>query len=203
MGDSGTYYQQVPIVALTPDPTLRTTAQSEHRYAYRDDYRPLVDAERHRSCRSPRKRYSSGTASWRRSTSGTTTPGSMRGTRSSSAWSTTRDSRDSTIFEGKVLTYYGRWTYKIEEAARHGAAGILMIHTAESATYPWSTVTSSWTGEQVRLEQPPTTLLAAGWIRDSAAAVLFHDGGQDLDRLTEPGLDPEVQAGAARRSPST
>ena len=105
--------------------------------------------------------------------------------------------RDSTIFEGKVLTYYGRWTYKIEEAARHGAAGILMIHTTESATYPWSAVTSSWTGEQVRLEQPPTSLLAAGWIRDSAAAALFHDGGQDLDRLTGSGLDPEVQAGAA------
>ena len=63
--------------------------------------------------------------------------------------------QDSTIFRGPILTYYGRWTYKIEEAQRQGAAGILMIHTTESATYPWTTVQSGWTGPQVRIEEPP------------------------------------------------
>lgn len=63
--------------------------------------------------------------------------------------------QDSTIFRGKILTYYGRWTYKIEEAQRQGAAGILMVHTTESATYPWTTVLSRWVGPQVRLEVQP------------------------------------------------
>jgi Zn-dependent M28 family amino/carboxypeptidase len=91
--------------------------------------------------------------------------------------------RDSTIFRGKILTYYGRWTYKIEEAARHGAAGILIVHTTESATYPWTAVASSWTGEQVRLEQPQTSLVIAGWIKDTSAAGLFAAAGQDLNAL--------------------
>ena len=59
---------------------------------------------------------------------------------------------DPAIFKGKVLTYYGRWTYKYEEAARQGAAGVLLIHTEESATYPWGTVEGSYSGRQVRLE---------------------------------------------------
>jgi Zn-dependent M28 family amino/carboxypeptidase len=91
--------------------------------------------------------------------------------------------RDSTIFRGRILTYYGRWTYKIEEAQRQGAAGILLIHTTESATYPWTTVQSSWTGPQVRIEQPPTSLLIAGWLSQDAAARLFRQAGQDLTAL--------------------
>jgi Zn-dependent M28 family amino/carboxypeptidase len=93
--------------------------------------------------------------------------------------------RDSTIFRGRILTYYGRWTYKIEEAQRQGAAGILLIHTTESATYPWSTVQSSWTGPQVRIEQPAKSLLIAGWLNQDAATKLFRQGGQDLARLMD------------------
>ncbi len=91
---------------------------------------------------------------------------------------------DPAIFRGKDLTYYGRWTYKIEEAARQGAAGILIVHTDESATYGWATVTGSWTGEQVRLEAPATSLAFAGWITQAAARRLFAAGGQDLDALS-------------------
>ena len=58
-----------------------------------------------------------------------------------------------TLFGGNALTYYGRWTYKFEEAARQGAAGALLIHTDESATYPWQVVQSSWSGTQYSL--PP------------------------------------------------
>ena len=60
-----------------------------------------------------------------------------------------------TLFGGKALTYYGRWTYKFEEAARQGAAGALLIHTDESATYPWQVVQSSWTGTQYSLPPAP------------------------------------------------
>jgi hypothetical protein len=52
------------------------------------------------------------------------------------------------LFGGPALTYYGRWTYKYEEAARQGAAGAILIHTTESATYPWQVVQSSWSGTQ-------------------------------------------------------
>jgi len=98
--------------------------------------------------------------------------------------------QDSTIFRGKILTYYGRWTYKIEEARRQGAAGILIVHTTETATYPWTTVLSGWVGPQVRLEGPPSSLIVAGWLHQDAAARLFRQGGQDLAALT---------AAAARR----
>ncbi|HZN96622.1 MAG TPA: M20/M25/M40 family metallo-hydrolase, partial [Gemmatimonadales bacterium] len=93
--------------------------------------------------------------------------------------------RDSTIFRGPILTYYGRWTYKIEEAQRQGAAGILLVHTTESASYPWSTVQSSWTGPQVRVEEPPKSLQVAGWLSQEAAARLFRQSGKDLSSLAD------------------
>src|SRR5947207_15685009 len=52
--------------------------------------------------------------------------------------------QDSTVFNGRALTYYGRWTYKLEEAARRGAVGAILLHTAESATYGWDVVRGSW-----------------------------------------------------------
>ena len=61
---------------------------------------------------------------------------------------------DSSRFNGRSLTYYGRWTYKLEQAARLGAIGAILIHTDESATYPWSVVRNSWSGEQIQLDRP-------------------------------------------------
>ena len=93
--------------------------------------------------------------------------------------------RDSTIFRGRVLTYYGRWTYKLEEAARRGAAGVLLVHNDTMATYGWQTVLYSWTGDQVRLLKPNTPLQWAGWIRQDAAAALLRERGLDLARLMD------------------
>jgi Zn-dependent M28 family amino/carboxypeptidase len=89
------------------------------------------------------------------------------------------------LFGGKALTYYGRWTYKFEEAARQGAAGALIIHTDESATYPWQVVQSSWTGTQYSLPPPPgmPALNIKAWMTNDAAKDLARRGGQDLDRL--------------------
>jgi Zn-dependent M28 family amino/carboxypeptidase len=92
--------------------------------------------------------------------------------------------RDSTLFKGKTLTYYGRWTYKIEEAERQGAAGLLMVHTPESATYGWATVTGSWTGPQTRVARKSGPLVVSGWLSQSAADRLLAPAG-GLDRLTE------------------
>ncbi|MEO6057375.1 MAG: M20/M25/M40 family metallo-hydrolase, partial [Gemmatimonadales bacterium] len=88
-------------------------------------------------------------------------------------------------FRGRILTYYGRWTYKIEEARRQGAAGILLVHTPVSATYPWTTVLSGWVGPQVRLETPPGPLVVAGWLQRDAADRLFSAGDQNLETLSE------------------
>jgi Zn-dependent M28 family amino/carboxypeptidase len=89
------------------------------------------------------------------------------------------------LFGGDALTYYGRWTYKFEEAARQGAAGALLIHTDESATYPWQVVQSSWTGTQYSLPPAPGTpaLGVKAWITNDAAKDLVKRGGQDLDQL--------------------
>lgn len=89
------------------------------------------------------------------------------------------------LFGGKALTYYGRWTYKFEEAARQGAAGALIVHTDESATYPWQVVQSSWTGTQYSLPPAAGTpaLNIKAWMTNDAAKDLARRGGQDLDRL--------------------
>ena len=92
-----------------------------------------------------------------------------------------------TLFGGPALTYYGRWTYKFEEAARQGAAGALLIHTDASATYPWQVVQSSWTGTQYSL--PPQAgepaLGVKAWITNASAIDLARRGGKNLDQLRE------------------
>jgi Zn-dependent M28 family amino/carboxypeptidase len=86
-------------------------------------------------------------------------------------------------FGGKGLTYYGRWTYKFEEAARHGAAGVLLIHTDASASYGWSVVQNSWMSERFQLAQGLLGAGMEGWMTEATARALFKAGGQDLDAL--------------------
>jgi len=84
-------------------------------------------------------------------------------------------------FGGKSLTWYGRWTYKFEEAQRQGAAGILLIHTTPSASYPWSVPVNSFSHEQFHLAGPGNAL--QGWISEEMARTLFSAAGEDLDAL--------------------
>ncbi len=87
-------------------------------------------------------------------------------------------------FGGKALTYYGRWTYKFEEAQRRGAAGVLLIHTDASASYGWSVIQNSWSGvERFGLAQGTPGTALQGWLTNDAAVALFKAGGQDLDAL--------------------
>ena len=93
---------------------------------------------------------------------------------------------DSSHFGGRAMTYYGRWTYKFEEAERRGAAGALIVHTNEGAGYPWHTVVGSWAKEQRMLPRPaggPNPLGIRGWITDSAARALLRQAGLDLAAL--------------------
>jgi Zn-dependent M28 family amino/carboxypeptidase len=91
-----------------------------------------------------------------------------------------------TLFGGRAMTYYGRWTYKFEEAERQGAIGALIIHTTERAGYPWHTVVGSWANEQRMLPRDPklpAPLGVRGWITDSAATALLAQAGLDLAQL--------------------
>jgi Zn-dependent M28 family amino/carboxypeptidase len=91
---------------------------------------------------------------------------------------------DPKLFAGKTRLYYGRWTYKYESAARHGAAGVIIVHTTPSAGYPFQVVQSSWGGEQFELpaESEPRIQLK-GWATEAASRRLVKAGGQDLDKL--------------------
>ncbi len=94
--------------------------------------------------------------------------------------------KDADLFEGERMTYYGRWTYKYEEAARKGAAAALIIHDTAGASYGWDVVKNSWTGAQFDLravDDPEPRLPAQGWITTEVARTLFSGAGQDLDAM--------------------
>ncbi|OYY79652.1 MAG: peptidase M28 [Sphingomonas sp. 28-62-20] len=91
------------------------------------------------------------------------------------------------LFEGRAMTYYGRWTYKFEEAARQGAAAVLIVHDTEPAAYGWGVVQSSWTGPQLELDAKGDHLdqsQAIGWIQLASAKALFASAGKDFDALS-------------------
>jgi Zn-dependent M28 family amino/carboxypeptidase len=90
------------------------------------------------------------------------------------------------LFGGKAMTYYGRWTYKFEEAERRGAVGVLIVHTTDAAGYPWQTVVGSWATGQRMLPRPSDAappLGVRGWITDSAATAILRQAGLDLAEL--------------------
>jgi Zn-dependent M28 family amino/carboxypeptidase len=93
-------------------------------------------------------------------------------------------SDDPNFFKGKALTYYGRWVYKYEQAARKGAVGALLIHKTEMASYPWEVVRNSNSGEKsyLKLDGSPKLKVAA-WIHLDAAKELASMSGMDIDKL--------------------
>ncbi|MGB6308300.1 MAG: M28 family peptidase [Steroidobacteraceae bacterium] len=93
-------------------------------------------------------------------------------------------SKDPKFFNAGIMTYYGRWTYKFEEAARKGAIGALIIHRTDLASYGWSVVRNSWSNEQVYLSNDKDPKLeAASWIQLDVARQLFGASGLKLDDM--------------------
>jgi len=91
------------------------------------------------------------------------------------------------LFDGKAMTYYGRWTYKFEEAARQGAAAAIIVHDTYPAAYPWGVVQSSWTGPQLEQDTPGDHMdqsQAIGWMQLDKAKALFAAAGKDFDALS-------------------
>lgn len=105
--------------------------------------------------------------------------------------------KDPDLFNGNAMTYYGRWTYKFEEAARQGAAGAIIIHDTEPAAYGWGVVEGSWSGPQLDLERPDggaaRTKLEA-WITNDVAHDLMSSAGLDLNILQEQAKSSDFTA---------
>jgi Zn-dependent M28 family amino/carboxypeptidase len=103
---------------------------------------------------------------------------------------------DNSLFNGRAMTYYGRWTYKFEEAARQGAAAALIIHQTEPASYGWEVVRNSWSGKQYSVVVNGNTgrLPAEGWIQYDAAEKLFREAGVNLNEAIAEAAQKEFSA---------
>lgn len=205
----GSYLQEVPMVGLTPRPTLSfVTPQGALEPRYEDDYvleagvpEEAVDVD------APLVFAGFGIAapewSWD-DFKDVDLRGKVLLIRVNDPG--TEDTPD--FFGGKTLTYYGRWTYKFEEASRRGAAGAILIHTDESAGYPWRVVRTSNTGQQFDLAGTPEfPLRIRGWISDTVARDLLARAGYELEALIRqsdtPGfrpLDTGIRVRASVRS---
>ncbi len=105
--------------------------------------------------------------------------------------------QDPALFSGRTMTYYGRWTYKYEEAARQGAAALFIVHETEPAAYPWGVVQNGWTGPQFNLISEDNNMsrcAVEGWIQLEVARNLFKAAGMDFDEIktaaARPGFKP-------------
>lgn len=117
---------------------------------------------------------------------------------------------DESLFRGRALTYYGRWTYKYEEAARQGAAAAIIIHETEPASYGWTTVVNSWDGPQLdkaTADGNAGRVRVEGWITLERATRLLDSAGQDYatlkTRASQPGFKPialPIKASASLRN---
>jgi len=100
-------------------------------------------------------------------------------------------SDDPKFFKGKALTYYGRWTYKYEEAARRGAAGVILIHKEDMASYPWEVVRNSNSGEKSFLKLEGPALKVAAWVQLDVAKKLGAASGMDIDKMMADARSPQ------------
>lgn len=106
------------------------------------------------------------------------------------------DTNDSTFFKGNAMTYYGRWTYKYEEAARQGAKGIIIVHDTKPASYPWGVVENGWTGANLYLKAEDNNMSRCefeGWISLESAKELFVAAGKEEYNFTTDARSREFE----------
>ena len=106
---------------------------------------------------------------------------------------------DDSMFGGKAMTYYGRWSYKFEEGLRQGAAGVLVVHETQPAGYPFAVLQGGYDGEQLMIENPNITPLAfQGWIPLSSVEKLFQMSGMNYQELKAAAVRPDFKAVALK-----
>ncbi|MEM7053597.1 MAG: hypothetical protein AAF446_03510, partial [Pseudomonadota bacterium] len=100
------------------------------------------------------------------------------------------------LFNGRAMTFYGRWTYKYEEAARQGAAAAIIVHETEPASYPWEVVINSWSGADFKLSEASDApvLTLEGWINLEGAETLFSQAGMDYHEMKSAAAEPGFEA---------
>jgi len=188
-GDNGTYLQKVPLVGITPDSTTRFSLAPvngsamelkplEQYVAYDETQQATSDVDAEivyvgYGIEAPEYKWDD--------YKGVDVRGKVL-----LMLVNEPPSDDVRFFKGKALTYYGRWTYKYEEAARKGAVGAILIHKTDMASYPWDVVRNSNSGEKsfLRLEGQPV-LKVASWVQLDVARQLAAAAGMDLDKMIE------------------
>jgi Zn-dependent M28 family amino/carboxypeptidase len=190
-GDNGTYMQKVPLVGITPGVDTRFTlapAGGQASDLKPQDLKPLDDYVAYDQTQQPESNIDAEIVyvgygieapeyNWD-DYKGVDVKGKVL------LMLVNQPSDDPKIFHGKALTYYGRWTYKYEEAARRGAVGAILIHQTDMASYGWEVVRNSNSGEHSYLKLDGTPKLkAAGWIHLDVARKLASSAGMDLDKM--------------------
>jgi len=186
-GDNGTFLQKVPIVGVAPDPA--TTFSLVGSSGPAKDLKPLTEYVAYNETQQPESDVDAEIVyvgygieapeyDWD-DYKGADVKGKVL-----LMLVNEPPSDDPKRFNGRALTYYGRWTYKYEEAARKGAVGAILIHKTEMASYPWEVVRNSNSGEKsfLKLEGAPK-LKVASWIHLEAARALANMAGMDVDKL--------------------
>jgi len=186
-GDNGTYMQKVPMVGVTPDP--ETTFSLVAADGHTTSLKPLDEYVAYNETQTPQAEIdapivfvgygiSAPEYNWD-DYKGVDVAGKVL-----LMLVNEPPSQDLKFFKGPALTYYGRWTYKYEEAARRGAVGAILIHRTDMASYPWEVVRNSNSGEKayLKLEGNPK-LKAAAWVQLDVAKKLVAASGMDLDHL--------------------
>ena len=101
------------------------------------------------------------------------------------------------FFKGEAMTYYGRWTYKYEEAARQGAAGVIIVHDTKPASYPWGVVEHSWTGPNLYLQAVDNNMSRCemeGWITIESAKEIFSLAGKEDYNFTQEAVNQDFKS---------
>jgi Zn-dependent M28 family amino/carboxypeptidase len=187
VGDNGTYMQKVPMVGITPAPETTFSLVSSTGVA--SDLKPLEQYVAYDQTQQPRSDVDAEIVyvgygieapeyQWD-DYKGVDVRGKVL-----LMLVNEPPSDDVNFFKGKALTYYGRWTYKYEEAARKGAVGAILVHQTEMASYPWEVVRNSNSGEKSYLKLDGTPQLrVAAWVQFEVAKQLTAGAGTDLDKL--------------------
>jgi Zn-dependent M28 family amino/carboxypeptidase len=196
-GDNGSYMQKVPLVGITPSPETRFWFVPPHGSAM--ELKPLDDYVAYDETQQPQSDVDANVVyvgygieapeyKWD-DYKGTDVKGKVL-----LMLVNEPPSDDPKFFKGPALTYYGRWTYKYEEAARKGAVGAILIHKTDMASYGWEVVSNSNSGEKsfLKAEGQPQ-LKVASWIQSGVAQKLASAAHMDLDKMIADARSPDFK----------
>ncbi len=198
-GNGQSYFQEVPLVAITADPDITLTigggGSGESLYAYGDQFmawtKRVVEASAIKDSEMVFVGYGSVAPEY------DWDDYAGIDVRGKTVVMLVNDpgfaTKDESLFNGNAMTYYGRWTYKFDEAARQGAAGVFIVHEELPAAYPWEVVEGSWTGEQFGLVPEDNNMSRAeveGWFTLETARSVFRQAGLDYDALRDKAAQP-------------